>query len=69
MTTPKANIFDMGGNAREFTTELIPNAHEDIVLRGGGYAFFDTYSAGFRADDTVIFGSPRYGFRSTLFLK
>ena len=69
MTTPKANIFDMGGNAREFTTELIPNAHEDIVLRGGGYTSFDTYPPSFRADDVVIFGSPRYGFRSTLFLK
>ena len=36
-TTAKSNIFDMGGNVVEFTTELIPNTSENIIIRGGDF--------------------------------
>ena len=48
LTTQFCNIFDMGGNEAEFTTELNPGTSETVVLRGG-------YSvggpAGYRWDD------------------
>ena len=34
LTTPKCNIYDMGGNVAEFTTELKPGTSESVVLRG-----------------------------------
>lgn len=37
LTTQFCNIFDMGGNEAEFTTELNPGTSETVVLRGGGY--------------------------------
>ena len=37
LTTAKSNIYDMGGNVAEFTTELNPNTSEIIILRGGYY--------------------------------
>ena len=36
LTTQFCNIFDMGGNEAEFTTELNPGTSETVVLRGGG---------------------------------
>lgn len=41
LTTQFCNIFDMGGNEAEFTTELNPGTSETVVLRGGGYNVFD----------------------------
>ena len=38
LTTQFCNIFDMGGNEAEFTTELNPGTSETVVLRGGGYS-------------------------------
>mgnify|MGYP001085628609 FL=1 len=71
LTTQFCNIFDMGGNEAEFTTELNPGTSEAVVLRGGGY-YYDYYGgtpAGYRWDyvsgDAYIGG----GFRATLFLK
>ena len=49
LTTQFCNIFDMGGNEAEFTTELNPGTSETVVLRGGGYNFADP--AGHRWDD------------------
>ena len=67
LTTQFCNIFDIGGNEAEFTTELNPGTSETVVLRGGGY--YDNIPAGYRWD----FGSGGaylvYGFRATLFLK
>lgn len=67
LTTQFCNIFDMGGNEAEFTTELNPGTSETVVLRGGYY--YGNGPAGFRWDD----GSGRayifHGFRATLFLK
>ena len=37
LTTAKSNIYDMGGNVVEFTTELNPNTSEAVVLRGSWY--------------------------------
>ena len=37
LTTQFCNIFDMGGNEAEFTTELNPGTSETVVLRGGVY--------------------------------
>ena len=37
LTTQFCNIFDMGGNEAEFTTELNPGTSETVVLRGGYY--------------------------------
>ena len=36
LTTALCNIYDMGGNVGEFTTELNPGTSETVVLRGGG---------------------------------
>ena len=41
LTTAKANIYDMGGNVIEFTTELMPGTSETVVFRGGGYYYSD----------------------------
>ena len=65
-TTPKCNIYDMGGNVAEFTTEVMPSTSEPLVLRGGLYY---TFSAGRRFDDTTSHASSSNGLRATLFLK
>ena len=67
LTTQFCNIFDMGGNEAEFTTELNPGTSETVVLRGGDYDGNDP--AGYRWD--VISGNAyiAHGFRATLFLK
>ena len=49
LTTQFCNIFDMGGNEAEFTTELNPGTSETDVLRGGNYNFF--HPAGVRWDN------------------
>ena len=66
LTTQFCNIFDMGGNEAEFTTELNPGTSETVVLRGGYYT--DT-PAGDRWD--TVSGNANFndGFRATLFLK
>ena len=66
-TTAKCNIFDMGGNVLEFTTEVIPNTSEPVVLHGGNY--YNTFPAGRRGDVSTSLASGFYGLHSTLFLK
>ena len=68
LTTALCNIYDMGGNVGEFTTELNPGTSETVVLRGGHY---NTYGspAGYRWDDGSGSATSNYGFRATLFLK
>ena len=66
-TTSKSNIFDMGGNVLEFTTEVIPNTSEPVVLHGGNY--YNTFPAGRRGDVSTSLASGFYGLHSTLFLK
>ena len=67
LTTQFCNIFDMGGNEAEFTTELNPGTSETVVLRGGGYN--GNTPAGYRWDDSSGYANFSFGFRDTLFLK
>ena len=69
LTTAKSNIYDMGGNVTEFTTELNPNTSEAVVLRGGNYNGYLSGPAGGRWDNVSGGAWDDYGFRSTLFLK
>ena len=66
LTTQFCNIFDMGGNEAEFTTELNPGTSETVVLRGGYY--YDG-PAGYRWDSNSGSADIHHGFRATLFLK
>lgn len=67
LTTQFCNIFDMGGNEAEFTTELNPGTSETDVLRGGGC--YGVCPAGYRWDGSSGIAYIDYGFRATLFLK
>ena len=67
LTTQFCNIFDMGGNEAEFTTELNPGTSETVVLRGGLYDYYSP--AGDRWDNLSGDAYIAYGFRATLFLK
>ena len=69
LTTQFCNIFDMGGNEAEFTTELNPGTSETVVLRGGGYYYNLGFPAGYRWDSGSGDAYVSYGFRATLFLK
>ena len=67
LTTALCNIYDMGGNVGEFTTELNPGMSETVVLRGGNNNFNDP--AGYRWDGNSGLARSIYVFRATLFLK
>ena len=67
LTTALCNIYDMGGNVGEFTTELNPGTSETVVLRGGIY--YNNRPAGYRWDTNSGSAYSNYGFRATLFLK
>ena len=69
LTTQFCNIFDMGGNEAEFTTELNPGTSETVVLRGGGYYVYGVVPAGDRWDSGSGYADIDIGFRATLFLK
>ena len=66
LTTALCNIYDMGGNVGEFTTELNPGTSETVVLRG---RLYNNCPAGYRWDNSSGNAGSRYGFRATLFLK
>ena len=67
LTTALCNIYDMGGNVGEFTTELNPGTSETVVLRGG---YYNNYGpAGYRWDCSSGYAVSHCGFRATLFLK
>ena len=68
LTTALCNIYDMGGNVGEFTTELNPGTSETVVLRGGN-DYYDISPAGYRWDYGSGDAYSRCGFRATLFLK
>ena len=67
LTTALCNIYDMGGNVGEFTTELNPGTSETVVLRGGDFNY--NYPAGYRWDINSGVALSYCGFRATLFLK
>jgi len=66
LTTALCNIYDMGGNVGEFTTELNPGTSETVVLRG---STGNNNPAGYRSDNHSGVASSNFGFRATLFLK
>ena len=72
VTTAKCNIYDMGGNVAEFTTELNPLTNGDndatVVLRGGNY-YGNNSPAGYRWDVGSEFYTSGEGFRATLFIQ
>ena len=68
LTTALCNIYDMGGNVGEFTTELNPGTSETVVLRGGDN-ILNHGPAGYRWDVPSGDAVSYYGFRATLFLK
>ena len=68
LTTQFCNIFDMGGNEAEFTTELNPGTSETVVLRGGDCNVVNL-PAGYRWDLYSGSAGLHHGFRATLFLK
>ena len=67
LTTALCNIYDMGGNVGEFTTELNPGTSETVVMRGGVYN--TAIPAGYRWDISSGGAGSDCGFRATLFLK
>ena len=67
LTTALCNIYDMGGNVGEFTTELNPGTSEAVVLRGGNGIYYNP--AGYRVDNSSGDANSYFGFRATLFLK
>ena len=76
VTIAKCNIYDMGGNVSEFTTELNPLTNGDndatIILRGGnsrGNDLWQNGEAGIRWDAGSASIDDFRGFRTTLFIK
>ena len=67
LTTAQSNIYDMGGNMAEYTTELNPGTSEPVVVRSGTYS--NDCAAGYRWDCYAATATSHYGIRATLFLK
>ena len=68
-TTAKANIYDMGGNVAEFTTELMPGTSETVVFRGGNYYSYNHTPAGSRWDNIAGSSNAVLRFPSHFILK
>ena len=67
-TTPVCNIYDMGGNVAEWTTESYSNTYCPYAARGGNYGTnFANYPAGNRYDSSDN-ANVYNGFRLTLFM-
>ena len=67
-TTPVCNIYDMGGNVFEWTTESYSNTGAPYARRGGDYdCYFANIPAGYRAINSDN-ASVSVGFRLTLFM-
>ena len=67
-TTPVCNIYDMGGNVFEWTTESYSDTRYPYAPRGGdyytGFAFFPAGDRSYASD----YAGARNGFRLTLFM-
>ena len=67
-TTPVCNIFDMGGNVLEWTTESCSDTNTPYAQRGGSYINpFASDPAGYRIDMSD-YAHVDVGFRLTLFM-
>ena len=67
-TTPVCNIYDMGGNVYEWTTESCSDTYDPYAIRGGGY--FNGFAidpAGSRSNGSD-YADVFSGFRLTLFM-
>ena len=68
-TTPVCNIYDIGGNDWEYTTEYCSFSDYPCVHRGGSYG--DNYSlvpAGFRSCNSTTYSDFSISFRPTLYM-
>ena len=67
-TTPVCNIYDMGGNVFELTTEFSSDTYNPYVRRGGSY--LSTFTGSPAGDRNNLSGVANdfFGFRLTLFL-
>ena len=68
LTSSYCNLFDIGGNTAEFTTEINPGTSETAIIRGGNDRYW-SFPAGSRWDIASNNSFESYGFRATLFLK
>ena len=67
-TTPVCNIYDMGGNCCEWTTERYSLSSYPCTLRGGSYgSYYADHPAGDRNRDSG-FANGHNSFRPTLFM-
>ena len=68
-TTPVCNIYDMGGNVYEWTTESYSTTYDSYARRGGCYndGSFAHIPAGHR-DSVSVRTQSNTGFRLTLFM-
>ena len=67
-TTPVCNIYDMGGNLYEWTTESDSRTYSPYAVRGGDYNdYFAVFPAGNRYDG-YDGAYDVFGFRLTLFM-
>ena len=67
-TTPVCNIYDMGGNVWEWTTESFSDTDTPCAFRGGRYSGdFASGPAGYRVSSSVNADASN-GFRLTLFM-
>ena len=67
-TTPVCNIYDMGGNVGEWTTESYSDTTYPRTLRGGYYTrSFAIGPAGYRVGASVT-ANDAFGFRPALFM-
>ena len=69
-TTPVCNIYDMGGNDWEWTTEGCNySASNPCVGRGGSYgSYCASYPAGYRVYGSTPLSDSSIAFRSTLYM-
>ena len=68
-TTPVCNIYDMGGNVFQWTTESFSDPIFPYVFRGGCYYYgFAAFPAGTRIKDSGKGAYATIGFRLTLFM-
>ena len=67
-TTPVCNIYDMGGNVWEWTTESFSNTSYPYAIRGGSYNNYFAFSPAGRRLSSSDYANDSFGFRLTLFM-
>ena len=68
-STPRNNIYDMGGNVWNLTTEIFSNLDNPYALRGGNYVTtVGEYPSGSRNSIIQSYAVDNVGFRSTLYV-